>query len=93
MTENEQINEMANDLAQHCPDLVENCCGASSCVSCLTRFLFNAGYRKLERGEWAGNAYFGHCSECGMVVNWSNVPRRLYNYCPHCGADMRGDGK
>jgi hypothetical protein len=46
MTENEQIEQMANDLAQHCPDLVENCCGASSCVSCLTRFLFNANYRK-----------------------------------------------
>lgn len=43
---NEQIEEMANDLAQHCPDLVENCCGASSCLSCLTRFLHNAGYRK-----------------------------------------------
>ena len=46
MTEEKQIEEMANDLAQHCPDLVENCCGASSCVSCITRFLYNAGYRK-----------------------------------------------
>ena len=31
MKENEKqtIEEMANDLAQHCPDLVANCCGAN----------------------------------------------------------------
>ena len=46
--EKQIIEEMANDLAQHCPDLVENCCGASSCVSCIVRFLHNAGYRKQE---------------------------------------------
>ena len=38
-----------------------------------------------------------HCSECGK-----KVPRQVYfdgycyadklNYCPNCGADMRGDG-
>jgi hypothetical protein len=43
-----QIEEMANDLAQHCPDLVANCCGAMPCVSCLTKFLYDAGYRKQE---------------------------------------------
>ena len=50
MSREKQIEEMANDLAQHCPDLVENCCGASSCVSCLVRFLHNAGYRKQSEG-------------------------------------------
>jgi len=27
-----------------------------------------------------------HCSECGFQIIGS-----LYNYCPHCGADTRGD--
>lgn len=52
MSKEKQIYEMANDLAAHCPDLVENGCGASSCVACLTMFLHNAGYRKQGEGEW-----------------------------------------
>ena len=39
-------------------------------------------------GEW-------HCSECGLDVltegSWVYPESRNYNYCPHCGADMRGD--
>ena len=42
-----QIDEMANDIAQICPDLIENsCCEDDSCVSCLTYSLLNKGYRK-----------------------------------------------
>ena len=55
-------------------------------------------------GEWKyvqydGNANIGnwHCSECGRVVfdyirhlykSYSKKP--YYNFCPNCGADMRG---
>lgn len=40
------IEEMANDIAEICPDLVENsCCEDDSCVSCLTYSLLNKGYR------------------------------------------------
>lgn len=43
-----QFNDMCNDIAKYCPALSENCCGDTSCVSCLTIFLYNAGYRKQE---------------------------------------------
>ena len=43
---NKQIEEMANDLAKICPDLVENCCGQVNCVSHLTLSLSKIGYRK-----------------------------------------------
>ena len=42
------------------------------------------------RGEWitksTGGEMFDCCSACGYV-EW-DVPK---NYCPNCGADMRGD--
>lgn len=40
------IEEMANDLAKICPDLVENCCGQVNCVTHLTLSLSKMGYRK-----------------------------------------------
>lgn len=43
---NKQIEEMANDLAKICPDLVENCCGQVNCVTHLTLSLSKMGYRK-----------------------------------------------
>jgi hypothetical protein len=41
-----QIEEMANDIAKICPDLVENCCGQVNCVTHLTLSLSKIGYRK-----------------------------------------------
>lgn len=93
MSREKQIEEMANDLAQHCPDLVENCCGASSCVSCLTRYLYNAGYRKQKEGEWLDTGdeqldkiYSGYkCSVCGFIICGHSG-----KYCSECGAKMKG---
>jgi hypothetical protein len=44
--EKKQIEEMANDIAKICPDLVENCCGQVNCVTHLTLSLSKIGYRK-----------------------------------------------
>lgn len=57
----------------------------------------NAEYTQVEKtgfwkdygsGEW-------HCSECGFDVltegSWEYPETRGYNFCPHCGADMRGE--
>ena len=46
MTENKQIQEMANDIAKICPNLVEDCCGQVNCVTHLTLSLSKIGYRK-----------------------------------------------
>lgn len=47
------------------------------------------------KGEWKENVtFYKGCSKCGAYV-WSNLnglylnPRKL-NFCPNCGADMRG---
>lgn len=55
---------------------------------------------KREKGEWlkedlsgyltpGGNSIY-HCSECGHTEGpWPHP--RLTNFCPSCGADMRGE--
>lgn len=54
MNRDEQIEEkafsnvdiLANDINQHCPDLAENYCGGMHCVTCLAHALTAKGYRK-----------------------------------------------
>ena len=49
------------------------------------------------QGEWIDNkvAFYHVCSECGACV--TEVLYKIFlcegelNYCPNCGADMRGD--
>ena len=43
------------------------------------------------RGEWVEQEddyhHYWECSECGMGVGLDDIR----NFCPHCGADMRGN--
>ena len=42
-----------------------------------------------DRGEWVEHTYGElKCSACGIV---QEDEFRRYNFCPHCGADMRGE--
>lgn len=50
------------------------------------------------QGEWeeveeskdsGGCAMFRECTCCGRRQLWMNAA--VYNYCPNCGADMRGE--
>ena len=49
-----------------------------------------------KKGKWIKekeNDVLCHCSTCGYKVA-SALSNLFYNFCPHCGADMRGeDGK
>ena len=40
-------------------------------------------------GRFTGGAYWFHCSNCERVV--PDVRNGGWNFCPNCGADMRGD--
>ena len=46
-----------------------------------------------KHGEWIKekeNDVLCHCSTCGYKVA-SALSNLFYNFCPHCGADMRGE--
>lgn len=96
-----QIMEMANDIANICPDLVDNCCGEINCVTHLTLSLYDAGYRKQSEGHWFIREYeYFTCSECGHdhyngCDYTEQAKERLANgecpkFCPNCGANMKG---
>ena len=50
-----------------------------------------------KRGEWVKRTHntliaqvnFAYCSECGQPIMHEHT-RPLWNFCPNCGADMRG---
>ena len=47
---------------------------------------------EVKRGEWKVDEthdYEPYCSLCGHEP----IAGEKYNYCPDCGADMRGDSK
>ena len=61
----------------------------------LKEILFMTGYKEAldlaikaleerSQGEWKLDSLGAYCSECGTHPDYSS------NYCPNCGADMRG---
>lgn len=43
-----------------------------------------------KKGKWNWVSFNIECSECGAMPNFDST-EPLYNFCPICGADMRGD--
>ena len=95
MSEEKQIEEMENDIVGICPDLVESGCGQINCVTHLTLSLYKAGYRKQSEGEWVKVLNHKECSRCGYNAPYKKSRagyhlRDLSNFCPNCGAKMKG---
>jgi hypothetical protein len=78
---NKQIEEMANDLAKICPDLVENCCGQVNCVTHLTLSLSKMGYRKStdvarEIFEEADKIFMATCLSLETYKAWGELKKK-----------------
>ncbi len=64
----------------------------------IAQYLYNAGYRKQSegssaRGEWVYSEIYctyicSECEECASVDDFREP--RLTNFCPNCGAKMKG---
>lgn len=52
----------------------------------------SADVRENVRGEWEYDDDYieWSCSNCGIVVE-DELEKPRYNFCPYCGADMRGE--
>ena len=88
MSKEKQIEEMAkviDDIAHNA--YIENYDDAVADSDKIAKALYNAGYRKQSEGEWEsfpslGNKY--RCSHCKAKVESRT------NFCPNCGAHMKG---
>ena len=50
---------------------------------------YEDGHRDaVKHGKWIETVWRSKCSLCGFLVD---TPLNPYNYCPNCGADMRGE--
>lgn len=100
----EQIDEMARIIG-HCESTLHHdieCHNKATGCYCIENpchnqriadKLYNAGYRKQSEGEWIDTGdeqldtiYSGYkCSACDFIIcGYSG------NYCPNCGAKMKG---
>lgn len=67
----------------------------------LKKYFMPSAQPKRKPGKWIyGEDEYGidgyHCDECGFFVPWDYAHKFInyiedYNFCPHCGADMRED--
>ena len=65
----------------------------------IAELLYNAGYRKQEQGEWIFNeekdAFFCSLCDSEALIDASFIGidfaiAELSDFCPHCGAKMKG---
>ena len=75
-------------------------CGGCGCISLCAviahcKDLYNVGYRKQSKGEWLDTdicAEDMYCSVCGGIAPVDCEKEEFYksNFCPNCGAKMKG---
>ena len=90
-----QIEEMYNSLAvaygtanQYDSHLDERT------IEDMAKRLIEAGYRKQSEGEWNEDiiGFCNVCMSCGAIVERTAIKNRSgqLNFCPNCGAKMKG---
>ena len=59
----------------------------------MLRMLESIPAAEPKRGKWieGNHANYWKCSECGEVTMESVMGKPRHNFCPNCGADMRGE--
>lgn len=93
MDREKQIDEMQVDLMLSIVRSSEN---GETRLGDTARNLYNAGYRKQSKGEWEkfeGERFI--CSNCAKVFGLGSTAtiydvKRVWKYCPNCGAKMKG---
>ncbi len=100
MPDREKLIELVHDGEQQCSKILcRNCEHFAKLAKCKANMiadrLISEGVTVRERGRWVlvddgvliGQGKHHECSRCGT---WT-MPWRMSNYCPYCGADMRGE--
>ena len=91
----EQIEEMAKDL-DSCPYIAEPIgCNKHDGSVKIAEYLYNAGYRRQSEGEWIilpeDDSPWDSVWKCGRCGANTTTEEPVYkNFCPNCGAKMKG---
>lgn len=96
MSKEKQIEEMARAMCAYYG--TEKCYDCRYCCDCHIAKeadrLYNAGYRKQSEGEWIQDviAFCNVCSLCKAKVDRYAIVCNSgkLNFCPNCGAKMKG---
>lgn len=90
MKDEKQIEEMAKILNPNsCFDEgISACRKTEDCDICHATKLYNAGYRKQAEGEWISVEPSIGLYACSLCDH--RILRAKCNYCPNCGAKMKG---
>lgn len=100
MSKEKQIEEILKIINKPCFEILNEagvidreCPFPYECAECTARNIYNAGYRKQSEGKWIEKKryyssgkilYHYQCSLCGIHL------ATQANYCPVCGAKMKG---
>ena len=92
MSREKQIEEMEKVIAD--AFMADYNIGCDPCTGTVATALYLEGYRKQSEGEWEKRTFVifdsekvGYrCSECNTTWDTPTKP----NYCPNCGARMKG---
>ena len=89
--ERERTDEWCTDCKEY--DTEKKCCPRFNRVirGAIAGVLNTMPSANRPRGEWIdeGGTYYANCSKCGYQMD-THEERGYHNFCPNCGADMRG---
>ena len=89
MSKERQIGEITKLINTPCNDRPHDNCYEYGCLKCQAGLIYDAGYRKQSEGEWISQTeHASFCSKCGAIRNIET--QEFWNFCPHCGAKMKG---
>ena len=98
MNKEKQIEEMSTLIYENRP--IKDIWNEEA--DCIAKTLYNAGYRKQSEGEWILTGTFKStfplpvadlhkaCSVCKWIPPKYSADYKEYNFCPNCGAKMKG---
>ena len=90
MSKEKQIEEPAEILRKVCDATPNGKCMSKLCCACRAETVIEAGYRKQSEAEWIKRNYSCYCSVCGGEHGFAFTTGSAHNYCPKCGAKMKG---